>query len=161
MNTEITDSVYLFDKEGKKIGEKPRKEVDKINDILEAVYVKVKVNGKTLFSKIRQKPGGLQKVNEGKWGLPIATLVRVGESPEDAFRRACLSDIGCIPETQGAGERSTYKFKNGSIRHVYEFEATLAGVPQCDDAEFILLDEKEIKEMIDKGEVAETYMVLM
>ena len=156
-----TDSVYLFDKDGNKIGEKSRKEVDKIKDILEAVYVKVKIGDRTLFVKVKQKVGGLQKMNEGKWGVPIATLVRVGESTEDAFQRACLSDIGCIPEIQNIHDRATYKFENGSIRHIYEFEATLASMPEYEGAEFILLNDKEIKDMISKGEMAETYMVLM
>lgn len=155
------DSVYVFDKEGNKIGEKPRKEVDKINDILEAVYVKVRVGKKVLLAKVKQKPGGLQKMNEGKWGLPIATLVRVDESPEDAFQRACMSDIGCIPEIQSASERSVYKFKNGSIRHVYRFEATLTDLPQYGDTEFTLLDNEEIKKMINKGGLAETCVMLL
>jgi hypothetical protein len=161
MNPQITDSVYLFDKDGNKIGEKPRKDVDKLKDILEAVYVKVKIGDKTLFAKVKQKAGGLQKTNEGKWGVPIATLVRIGESTEEAFQRACLSDIGCVPEIQNVHGRATYKFENGSIRYIYEFEATLPSIPQYEGTEFLLLDDAEIKEMVNKGEVAETYMVLM
>ena len=156
-----TDFVYTFNIEGQRIGEKPIQEINKITDILEAVYVKVFIDDKILLSKIIQKPGGLKKMHEGKWGTPIATIVRLHETPEEAFKRASISDIGLIPEITCMYPRTPYEFENGSKRHIYEFETKLEKVPLDTGREFCLVNTEDIQRMISAGEVAETYMKLM
>ncbi|MBU3668364.1 MAG: hypothetical protein FGM57_00165 [Candidatus Taylorbacteria bacterium] len=155
------DSVYIFNLDGERIGEKPRGEIDKVSDILETVYVKVFIEDKILLSKVEQKDGGLKKLYEGKWGAPIATIVRVDELPEDAFRRASLDDIGEVPQVVQVHPRAFCEFENGSKRYVYEFEASLEKIPVHSARQFCLLTQDELKEAIDAGTVAETYMKLL
>lgn len=156
-----SNSVYLFDIEGNRIGEKPKSDIDKINDILETVYVKVFVGEKLLLSKIIKKKEGLPKMYEGKWGAPIATIIRTDESPEDAFKRASLDDIGQIPDITHVHPRTAYEFQNGSKRHVYEFEGALENIPENKERKFLLVSMDELKDLISSGEVAETYMKLI
>ncbi len=160
-NVMPNDSVNIFDSEGDKIGEKHKKDIDKIKDILETVYVKIFVGKSLLLSKILHKEGGLSKVYEGKWGAPIATILRTNETPEDAFKRASLDDIGQVPEIVQVYPRTAYQFENGSTRYVYEFDAQLKEIPQHENKKFIVVDPEDLSKMIANGEVAETYMILI
>ncbi len=150
------NQINIFDKEGNVIGIKPKSEIDKIADILEVVYAKVFVGDGILLSKIIQKPDGLKKVYEGKWGAPVATIMRVGESTEDAFKRASLDDLGVIPEIVQKHPRVMQEFANGSIRHVHAFEAKLDVLPARTETDFKIVTMQELRELIEAGTVAET-----
>lgn len=157
----MTETVYVYDEEGNVLAEKSKNSVDKIHDILATVYVKVFVNDKLLLSKILQKEGGISKMYEGKWGAPVATIIRVGESPESAFKRACFDDIGSVPVIINAYEKEFWEFSNGSKRFVYQFDAKLDEVPVIDGKEFILASQEEVTQRVAAGEVAETYTKLL
>jgi hypothetical protein len=136
-------------------------EVDKLKDILEAVYIKVWIGNKHLLTKIAEKKGGISKVFKGQLGAPVATLIRANESPEDAYRRACLDDIALIPVIKVTHKRTKYQLSNGSVRFVYGFEGDLDEIPKHEDREFTLLDDEELRAAIREGKVAETHMVLV
>ncbi len=153
------DIVTIFNENGLEIGKKPRKELDKQKDIFQAVYVRVFIGDKMLLTKVVKKEGGIVKTNEGKWGLPVATILRDGESSQDAFERACTSDIGVIPKITQTYDKKLINFESTSPRIVFSYDAILGSVPKNTDVEYVLVDISELKSMYEKGILAETAFV--
>lgn len=149
--------IPILDIKGNVIGEKTKETLDKRKDIFETVYIRAFIGNKVLLSKIKEKKDGFEKINKGKWGLPVATIVRKDEKPIDAFNRACIDDIGFIPKIVKEYEREKYLFNNSSPRFVFKFNVVL-------DQELegtILVDGAELSNMFEKGTLAETVGVFI
>lgn len=154
-----TDSVTLFSADGVQIGKKPRKEIDKKVDIFRVVYVRIYIGKKIILTKIRQKAGGISKTNENKWGLPVATIVRDGETQEQAFERASLDDLGVVPRVLHIYEGKMITFKTTSPRIVFGYDVVLDTLPAILESDCLLVEEKDLEHMYQDEMLAETAMI--
>jgi hypothetical protein len=153
------DLVTIFDENGNEIGRKSRLELDKKVDIFQTVYVRIYIGEQILLTKIIRKKDSIAKTNEGKWGLPIATILRNGESLHEALQRAALDDIGIMPEIIRSYDRRFIAFKYSSPRIVHAFDAVLDSIPEIEGREFSLVKEWSLQGMHDVGELAETALI--
>jgi len=158
-NIKDTGLVSVFDNKGIEIGRKPKTEIDKQKDIFQALYVRVYIGNKILLTKVKRKEGGIAKTNEGKWGLPVATIIKCEESIEEAFKRACLDDIGVIPKIIKVYERKVVSFESTSARIVFAFNAELELIPSNSSFEYLLINKEEVISCYKEWNMAETVMI--
>lgn len=154
-----TEPVTLFNEDGLEIGIKPRNEIDKQKDIFPVVYVRILIDGKIFLTRVMKKEGGIAKIHEGKWGLPVATILRSGESQKEAFQRACISDIGVVPQITKSYEKRLIRFQNSSPRIVFTYDAVLPEIPTKEGLECTLVQQADLKAMYEEGILAETALV--
>ena len=155
----LTEMVTIFNEKGEAIGKKARKDIDKSKDIFSTVYGRIFVDNKILLVKISQKQGGIIKTNEGKWGLPVATILREGEDPTDALERASLDDIGVMLDVIKKYHKVLRKYESTSPRIIYVYDAVLEIIPVIEGRDFILVAAENVKELYERGILAETALL--
>jgi ADP-ribose pyrophosphatase YjhB (NUDIX family) len=156
----VNDTVEVLDGRGEPIGQKPRRELDKRKDVFAVVYGVGTVGDKFLLARIAEKPGGIPKLNAGKWGLPVATIIRAGEDPEAAFARACREDLGLEPEASLRPPRMV-AFQTSSARLVHEGAFSLPSVPTSSAQELRLFSREEVANLGRDGLLAETAALVL
>ena len=134
--------IAVFNKEGKIMGKKLRKDVDKEKDILKTVVILIQ-NSKDDF--LLTKPRVTLWV--GKWGSSAAGMVRYGENVEEAAVRTLYRELGLeIPLTKK--DESFYNF-GGVCRFlsVFHGKSDFILVNKEDATEYRWFSTEEIKKL--------------
>lgn len=120
--------VEILNERGEVVGSKPRKDIDRVGDILHASYVfALTPNKQAAFYIIQNK--GLATLYVGTYACPAAIL-RVGEDRDAGARRALHDDFG-VEDTdlQFLGEKFL-TYADGVRRLMAGYVAFLSDAPQ-------------------------------
>lgn len=86
--------IDVFDRGGNKIGTKKRKDINKATDIFQCVKVILCTNDKQIVLAVIPEHPTLKNLYVGQFGGgTVATMVRSGETPEVAGRRALEREL--------------------------------------------------------------------
>ena len=83
--------VQLLDTYGRPSGEKDREAVNKMIDIVHVIHVVLRFGNTVYLSKIPRNEK-LPNIWVGKLGTPIATMLRMGENPDQAVGRCLVAE---------------------------------------------------------------------
>jgi isopentenyldiphosphate isomerase len=85
--------INILDESGNIIETKKRSEIDKTKDILHTVHIIAFTSQEEIMLTIIPDRQDLKNIYVGRYGTTSATIVRQGESPEDAAKRALSNEL--------------------------------------------------------------------
>ena len=127
--------VSILDSAGKIIGQKKRAEIDKLHDIYHGVFIfLITPLGELIITKIPSRKD-LPNLYAGKFGVPVATILRSHETSLQAAKRALKRElyIDATPTYIGEGMRT---FGDGSTTYATSYYLVVEDVP----AHFSVID---------------------
>lgn len=83
--------VEIFDENGNKTGAKPRRDVDKVRDVVHCADVMLVQHGALVLARIPTTT-----LYGGRLTATTGTMVREGEAPDAAVRRALEKELGVV-----------------------------------------------------------------
>ncbi|EDK72251.1 NUDIX hydrolase [candidate division TM7 genomosp. GTL1] len=85
--------VDVLDRTGKTVGKKRRGEIDKAHDIYKSAHILlITPEGEPILSYIKVRDD-LPNLYSNHYGATTATIIRTGETPEEAARRAVSREL--------------------------------------------------------------------
>jgi len=144
--------VDLVDENGLVVGSKPRRDIDKKNDLYHVVYViAVTPKGELILSRIPRR-ADLPNMYAGRLGAAVATIRRSGESPMAAAQRSIsrelfIDDADVVPVGGGL-------FKTDGKQTYVSVYYMVADIPETysstDIAEIVSIPPREFRGIVEE-----------
>lgn len=156
--------VDVLDTKGHVIGSKPRKDVDKLTDIIHAIHILlVTPFGEVVMSMIPVRED-LPNVYGGKLGTTVATIKRTGETGDEGARRAISRELFIDDMPLTHIETKFYDHMPPKPASLFSVYYGISDVPESysllDIDGLIVMTPKEIDERIDSDPHSLAYSFL-